>query len=167
MGLKKDLARIAQQEQRLQFRSFDAETAWQLGSRLREAATTRGLAVAIDIEVNGHLLFFTAMPGTTPDNLDWIRRKKNVVQRFRRSSYAIGLEMEQRQTTLAEQIAVSERDYATHGGCFPINVKDTGCIGTVTVSGLPQRDDHELAVAVLAEMLGQSLEELALDKSDD
>ena len=103
------------------------------------------------------------MPGTTPNNVDWIRRKRNVVQRFHRSSYAVGLELQQGQKTLADTIGVEARDYATHGGCFPINLRGTGCVGTITVSGLPQRDDHALVVEVLAEFLGQPLEELALD----
>ncbi|MET8912572.1 heme-binding protein, partial [Micromonospora sp. NPDC004551] len=36
-----------------------------------------------------------------------------------------------------------------HGGCFPIILKGTGPVGTVTVSGLPQLDDHRLAVEAL------------------
>ena len=163
MDLTQDLARIALQEERLQFERFDATKAWAVGSRLREVAEARGVAVAIDIQMNGHPLFFAAMPGTTPDNVDWIRRKRNVVLRFHRSSYAVGLELKQQQTTLTERVGVDARDYAPHGGCFPINLRGTGCAGTITVSGLPQRDDHALVVEVLAELLGQPVEELALD----
>jgi uncharacterized protein (UPF0303 family) len=163
MSIEKDLERIALQEERLQFHSFDANTAWAMGTRLRATAETRGLAVAIDIQINGHPLFFTAMPGTTPDNVDWIRRKRNVVQRFHRSSYAIGLILQKQGTTLTDQVGADVRDYATHGGCFPIFLRGTGCIGTITVSGLPQRADHELVVEVLAEFLEQPLAELALE----
>ena len=163
MDLVQDIARIALQEERLQFLSFDATTAWAIGTRLREVAAGRNAVVAIDIQLHGHPLFFAAMPGTTPNNVDWIRRKRNVVQRFHRSSYAVGLELQQGQKTLADTIGVELRDYATHGGCFPINLRGTGCVGTITVSGLPQRDDHALVVEVLAEFLGQPLEELALD----
>jgi uncharacterized protein (UPF0303 family) len=159
-----DLDRIALQEQRLQFERFDATTAWTLGTRLKEAAEAHGFAVAIDIQLHGQPLFFYAMPGTTPDNVDWIRRKRNVVLRFQRSSYAIGLQLQQQQTTLEKQIGVDARDYAPHGGCFPLNLRGTGCIGTITVSGLPQRQDHELVVEVLAELLGQPLGDLALDE---
>jgi uncharacterized protein (UPF0303 family) len=157
-----DLERIALQEQRLQFERFDATIAWMLGVCLKEAAESRGVAVAIDIQLHGQPLFFYAMPGTTPDNVDWIRRKRNVVQRFQRSSYAVGLQLQQQQTTLEKKIGVDPRDYAPHGGCFPLNLIGTGCIGTITVSGLPQRRDHELVVEVLAELLGQPLDELAL-----
>ena len=161
-----DLARIALQEQRLQFEHFDATTAWTLGARLKSAAEARGVAVAIDIQLHGQPLFFYAMPGTTPDNVDWIRRKRNVVLRFQRSSYAVGLQLQQRGTTLEQSIAVDPRDYAAHGDCFPLNLIGAGCIGTITVSGLPQRQDHELVVEVLAELLGQPLDELRLDEDD-
>ena len=161
-----DLERIALQEQRLQFERFDATTAWALGTRLKEAAVARGVAVAIDIQLHGQPLFFYAMPGTTPDNVDWIRRKRNVVLRFQRSSYAVGLHLQQQQATLEARLGVDTRDYAAHDGCFPLNLRSTGCIGTITVSGLPQRQDHELVVEVLAQLLGQPFSELALDELD-
>ena len=161
-----DLERIALQEQRLQFDRFDATTAWELGARLKQAAEARGVAVAIDIQLHGQPLFFYAMPGTTPDNVDWIRRKRNVVLRFQRSSYAVGLQLQQQQATLEARLGVDTRDYAAHGGCFPLSLRGTGCIGTITVSGLPQRQDHELVVESLAQLLDQPLAELALDHAD-
>ena len=42
-----------------------------------------------------------------------------------------------------------DADYAAHGGCFPIHVIGAGIIGAVTVSGLPQREDHNLAVEAI------------------
>jgi uncharacterized protein (UPF0303 family) len=46
-------------------------------------------------------------------------------------------------------------------------LKNTDCIGTITVSGLPQRADHELIIEVLAELLEQPLKELALEAQLD
>ena len=164
-NLAADLARIALQEERLQFEEFTAETAWELGNRLKTAAEAWGGAVAIDVQIAGQPLFFYAMPGTTADNLNWIRRKRNVTRHFHRSSYAVGLELQQRQTTLWERSALPLRHYAPFGGCFPIRLKGGLFVGTITVSGLPQRDDHTLIVAVLADWLNQSLAELALDNT--
>ncbi|MEZ5450823.1 MAG: heme-degrading domain-containing protein [Thiolinea sp.] len=163
MNLEHDLTRIALQESRLRFSRFDAMTAWQIGSRLRETAGARAQAVAIDIRINGQLLFFCAMPGTTPDNADWIRRKVNTVQRFHTSSYAISLKMQQQQSNLTDKYGVSAADFVAAGGCFPVRLQGNSCcIGTITVSGLPQRQDHALVVEVLADMLGHPLAELAL-----
>jgi uncharacterized protein (UPF0303 family) len=165
MGIEQDLTKIALQEKRLQFKRFDAETAWAIGCALKAAAEKRRAAVAIEIQVNGHTLFSYAMVGTTPDNADWIRRKRNVVLRYHRSSYAIGLKHELAQTTLATKTGLALSDYAAFGGCFPILLEGTGCVGTITVSGLPQRDDHTMVVAALQEYLGLAGEDLSLDSA--
>ncbi len=74
----------------------------------------------------------------------------------------MGLWLKQKQSSLEER-GLDPRDYAAHGGDFPIFVQEVGCIGAITVSGLPQREDHELVVEVLAGFLGQPPDELALD----
>jgi uncharacterized protein (UPF0303 family) len=158
-----DLARIALQEQQLQFSAFDEETAWRLGSRLRSLALDRALSLVIDIRRPAQQLFYAALPGTTPDNPEWVRRKSNVVFRFQRSSYAIGLEMEQKQSTLQDRYGLPLADYACHGGSFPIRVRGAGFLGAVTVSGLPQRDDHSLVVEALCLELGADYSALHLD----
>jgi uncharacterized protein (UPF0303 family) len=161
--LDQDLEKIALQEKLLRFSHFDSEVAWALGTALKAAAEKRHVSVAIEIQLNGHTLFSFAMAGTTPDNWDWIRRKRNVVLRYHRSSYAIGLKHERDRTTVHEKSGLDVKDYATHGGCFPILLNGTGVVGTITVSGLPQREDHDLVVAVLQEHLNLTGEDLALD----
>ena len=156
-----DLGRIADQERVLSFDTFDLTTAWQLGRLLQELASERGLGVAIDVTLHAMPVFYAALPGVTPDNVQWVRRKRNVVLRYFRSSYAIGLDLKQKGKTVADN-GLSDADYAPHGGSFPINVKGTGCIGAVTVSGLPQRDDHNLVVEALALMLAKDLDALRL-----
>ena len=162
MTIEQDLDRIRIQEARLQFDTFDAETAWALGARLRALAEERGAPVAIDIQVHAFPQFFSALPGSAPDNVDWLRRKRNVVLTFLRSSYSVGLELKRDNDTLEASRGLPTRDYAAHGGCFPITVKGAGCIGTIGVSGLTQREDHALIVEGLAAQLGVPLDEVAL-----
>ncbi len=162
MRISDDLARIALQEQELKFASFDEELAWRLGSRLRSMAVEREFKVVIDVRRFGQPLFYTALAGTTPDNVDWVRRKSNVTARFLRSSYAIGLEMEAKQSNLFDRYGLAVSEYASHGGCFPLGVLQAGVIGSVTVSGLPQRADHELAVEALCAELGRDYASLRL-----
>jgi uncharacterized protein (UPF0303 family) len=164
--IEHDLEKIALQERRLQFPEFNASVAWELGVALKTAAEKRGVAIAIEIQLHGHPLFSYGMRGTTPDNWEWIRRKRNVVMRYHRSSYAIGLKHERAGTNLEDATGLDLRDYSTHGGCFPVTLTGTGCVGTITVSGLPQRDDHSLVVSVLQEYLQLTGENLALDPSD-
>ena len=160
MALTEDLATIARQEAELLFPSFDYDTAWRLGLSLRELALSRKQAIVIDIRRFGQPhqpLFYTALGGT-PDNSRWVQRKSNVVARFHRSSYAIGLTLEHTNRTFADRYNLPDADYAPHGGSFPIHVAGAGIIGSVTISGLPQRDDHNLVVEALC---------LALKKDHD
>jgi uncharacterized protein (UPF0303 family) len=161
MGLGEDLERVELQERELQLRYMDEQMAWEIGVRLRTMAEERGLAIVVDVRRFGQPLFYTALKGTTPDNVSWVHRKSNVVARFHRSSYAVGLHMKMRNDSLeARGLPISE--YATHGGSFPLAVKGAGIVGSVTVSGLPQRADHELVVEALCGILGRNYAELKL-----
>jgi len=160
MPIAEDLATIARQEAELLFANFDYDIAWRLGVSLRELALARKQSIVIDIRRFGQPhqpLFYSALGGT-PDNARWIQRKSNVVARFHRPSYAIGLMLEQANRTFSDRYNLPDADYAPHGGSFPIHVTGTGIIGAVTVSGLPQREDHNLVVEALC---------LALKKDHD
>jgi uncharacterized protein (UPF0303 family) len=152
MAIPEDLAIIARQEAELRLPRFDHDTAWRLGLSLRELAVARNQSIVIDIRRFGQPhqpLFYTALSGTTPDNPRWVQRKSNVVARFHRSSYAIGLMLAQDNRTFAERYSLPDADYAAHGGSFPLHVDGAGIIGSITVSGLPQREDHNLVVEAL------------------
>jgi len=164
MGASEDLERIAQQERELQLPRLDAQTAWELGLRLRTMAAERRLPVVIDVRRFGQPLFYAAMDGTTPDNVDWVRRKSNVVARFHSSSYVAGLKEKLKNQSLIESQGLTIGDYATHGGSFPLAVAGAGVVGSVTVSGLPQRADHELVIEALCAMLGRNYPELKLSQ---
>ncbi|WP_322104740.1 heme-degrading domain-containing protein [Paraburkholderia sp. J41] len=165
MDITLDLQSIAAQEHALVFPRFDADRAWQLGSHLHELARARSLPIAIDIRTCGQQLFFCALDGATPDNADWVRRKSRVVEHFRRSSYAIGLRLQHTGSSLDEKHGLPINDYAPHGGSFPLTVAGAGVIGSVTVSGMPQRADHELVVEALCAQLDADYGQLALAKA--
>lgn len=162
MSIDAELARLKAQEDRLQFTAFTDDDAWRLGSLMRAHAAARDLPIVIDIQCMGRKMFYAALPGTAPDNEDWVRRKINAVMRFRKSSYLIGCELAQNGKAFDETRGISPMDYAPHGGCFPIRIKYLGVAGTVTVSGLPQREDHNFVVDCLCEFLGISKADLAL-----
>ncbi len=81
------------------------------------------------------------------------------------SSYSVGLRLQQAGATLVDKHGLPVADYAAHGGAFPLMVEGVGAIGSVTVSGLPQRADHELVVEALCALLGRDYSQLALAKS--
>ncbi|GAA0650881.1 heme-degrading domain-containing protein [Streptomyces thermocarboxydovorans] len=141
------------QERRLVFKQFTHDDAWELGSLLVEMARERQAPVAIDIHRAGQQLFHAALPGSTPDNDAWIARKRRVVERYGSSSYLVGARHRAKGTTFEESSRLDPDTYAAHGGSFPINVEGVGVIGAVTVSGLPQLQDHRFVVEALEHFL--------------
>ena len=144
---------LVEQQDRLQVERFTNDDAWDLGSLLVRTARDRGLGVTIDIRRHGHQLFHAALAGTSPDNDSWIERKIAVVNRFGESSFLVGRRLAARGKSLDEASGLEPIRYAAHGGSFPIIVRNVGVVGTVTVSGLPQADDHALVVEALETFL--------------
>ncbi|MER5882797.1 heme-degrading domain-containing protein [Streptomyces sp. NPDC001941] len=142
-------AELAAQEARLTLRRFTYDDAWALGSLLVELARERRAPVAIDIRRGTQQLFHCALPGSSADNDAWIDRKRRVVERYGVSSLHVGTRFRERGKDFDADSRLDPDAYAAHGGSFPLAVRDTGVIGTVTVSGLPQLDDHALVVEAL------------------
>ena len=140
------LEKLEQHEQELQFTEFGNETALALGMALVEAARRERKAITIDICRNGQQLFHCAMPGTSADNDAWIRRKNNVVNHYGHSSFYVGTDFRARGKNFDTDARLDPALYAAHGGAFPVLVRGAGVIGTITVSGLPQAEDHEFVV---------------------
>jgi uncharacterized protein (UPF0303 family) len=147
------IASLEAQEAQLVFTRFDNTDAWRLGSAMVSAATERTLPITIDIRRHGHQLFHAALPGTTAENDSWIDRKVNVVNRFGAASYLVGRRLAASGTELGEALGVEPRLFAAHGGAFPIRVVDVGVVGTITVSGLPQADDHAFVTEMIEAFL--------------
>lgn len=133
----------------LQLTSFSQSNAIGLGLILADLGTARNLPIAIDIRRSKHVLFHVSLPGATPDNEIWIRRKSRTAQRYAEPSLLVGLRGRLGGGRLEDNGWFDQARYASHGGAFPVQVKGTGCVATVTVSGLPQKADHDLVVEAL------------------
>jgi len=145
-----DLDLLLEQEARLTMAGFDFDCAFRLGYAMVERAKEAALPIAIAIRRNGRILFSAALPGSSRDNEAWLARKARVVDRFGHSSLYV------RELLRREQgvVAAADRDlpsssYALFGGSFPVVVARTGPVGTVTVSGLPDVDDHRFVIDCL------------------
>ncbi|CAM2145211.1 Heme-degrading domain-containing protein [Pararobbsia alpina] len=144
---------VAAQEAALTFERFTHLDAIALGDLLKEDAIARSLPIAFDVFIGERTVYSVALPGSSPDNLEWIRRKRNSVRRFGKSSFRINREQAEKGTSLHDSKAVPEEEYAGHGGSVPILVAGLGPVGVVTVSGLPGWQDHATVVAALTRLL--------------
>jgi len=157
MTMKEKMTELLNQEAILQFDGFSNKMAFDIGLMLIHQAENGNKPVTIDITRHNHQLFHVAMEGTTSDNDAWVIRKSNVVNRFGHSSMYMSLKLEEKGGTMEEAYFLNSADFAAHGGSFPITIKDTGVIGTITVSGLPSEQDHQMVVGVLSEYLNVKL----------
>ena len=147
------LAMCEEQEERLQFAHFSRADALELGLKLYENAKKQPVPVAIEITVNGLVVFRYFPDGALPDSELWLARKRNSVALMEMSSLHFLAWLEQNGETL-ESRKLPPNEYAAGGGGFPIRVRGTGVIGSICVSGLPDHmEDHRLVVETLTEAL--------------
>lgn len=149
------IATLTAEATRLILPKFNEGTALTLGQILVTLAQAEDLPVVINIRTANRTLFHAALAGSAPLNDTWARRKSNVAFMYQKSSLLVGTEMREKGSSLAND-GLPDADYADHGGAVPICVQDVGMVAVVTVSGLPQRDDHALVVRGLKALL-QSL----------
>lgn len=143
------LALVRRREGAITLTRFGHDEAWRLGTILRDLAAARGHAVTIDITIADQRVFHAALPGTNADQDDWVDRKNAVVRRFDASSYSLKLH------ALASSFEFSWIDplrYSVVGGAVPLRVVGN-LVGVVTVSGLSDREDHDLALAGLEALI--------------
>ena len=133
--------------------AFDENLAWVLGHALVILAQRDNLGVVINIRTPNRTLFHAATPGSAALNDNWARRKSNAALMFAEASLLVGTRNRAKAQTLADQ-GLDEADYADHGGAVPICVTGVGMVAVVTVSGLPQREDHAMVVTALRGMAG-------------
>ena len=149
------LEELLEQENELIFPHFNSNDAWQLGVLIRELAIAADAQISIDISIFDQLLFAHAMTGTSLENSHWIRRKKNAVKRFGHSSYYLGELYRAQGASFESKTQLDPNEYAAHGGCFPLLIAGTGMVGSVTISGLAQFEDHLLVTQALGLYLKQ------------
>ncbi|KZL15728.1 hypothetical protein PsAD2_03548 [Pseudovibrio axinellae] len=147
---------LLDQEKSLQFSDFTLDRAWELGCALKAKAESIGAGLAIDITINDLNVFHVIMPGARGDNAEWVRRKRNSVKRFHHSTWYLHNYYKAKGKSMYEDSGVSEKDYASHGGSFPLTIRNVGVVGAITVSGLQQEDDHQLIVDILTDFLDDS-----------
>ncbi len=154
MSKDTDIALIKKQEAELIFAEFNELVAHSLGERIRERALRDKLVIVVDIRTWDRQHYFMALPGTTADNADWVRRKFNMVRQVQKASYRAALENTNGADHFLPRRGLDNADFVLAGGGFPIRVKGAGVIGCITVSGLHERDDHQVAVDGICEELG-------------
>ena len=147
------LAMCEEQENKFQFDHFSRADALAFGFQLHENAKKQPIPVAIEITINGLVVFRYFPDGALPDSELWLARKRRTVELMEMSSLHFLAWLEVNGESM-ESRKLPANDYAAGGGGFPIRVRGTGVIGSICVSGMPDHmDDHQLVINTLAEFL--------------
>ena len=139
-------------EKSLIFESFSQSEALKLGSFIYEKSKGCSGPVAIEIRINRLTVFSFYPDGTNEYNKLWLTAKAKTVDITQKSSLLFWTDV-QLSGGSAESKRLPESEYACCGGGFPLNVKNTGVVGTICVSGLPHLEDHQLIIDSLREYL--------------
>lgn len=148
-ALEAMIAQIEAEVAELQFERIRNNDAVALGQLLVQLGVGRNLPIAIGISTPDHLLFRAALDGATPDNDHWLAAKSRTALRYRAPSLLVGLRARRGGGRFEDNPLIDLTTHAAHGGSFPLFIRGVGAVGTVTVSGLPQLDDHRLVVEAL------------------
>ncbi|WP_461204766.1 heme-degrading domain-containing protein [Clostridium sp. DL1XJH146] len=150
-----NLEELQKQEEELKFKKFTNEMAMEVGLLIIEKVKKMKKSISVDIRKGDLQVFHYAMEGTVPDNDLWIIRKNNVVKRFGKSSLYMGTKLKLEKKTIEEKYLIDSKEYAVFGGGFPVNIEGVGIIGTITVSGMKQIEDHNIIVEALYQYLNK------------
>jgi uncharacterized protein (UPF0303 family) len=123
----------------------------ELGECVIKIAREKNLPIATRVYIGDWIAFHVSLPGSDAENDRWMARKVRTVAAKGHSSMCLRILAEEAGITEKDWYAqndLAESDHAIHGGAFPLRV-DGVHVGTVVVSGIPQEDDHRLAVESL------------------
>ena len=149
-----DLAELEAEFAELTLARFDELASLRLGHILVDLALAEELPVVIDIRTADRTLFHAGLPGSTPLNDRWARRKSNTALLFQMPTLLVSRRLAAKEEGLARH-GLSSDDYAEAGGAVPIRVAGVGVVAVATVSGLPQVEDHRLVVRGIRALLAE------------
>ena len=122
--------------------------ALEIGEIAKKIGLERNLPIAIQVQIGQWIVFKAALPGSKPENDGWIARKANVVNLKEHSTMYERVKAEELGVDWHAENGVKDETHAIHGGGFPLMTNE-GLKGILLISGLPQVEDHLLAVEIL------------------
>ncbi|GFZ47188.1 hypothetical protein JCM24511_04931 [Saitozyma sp. JCM 24511] len=154
---QRELFDFSNPDQLLVLASFNHDIAWEIGSAIRarfiedypEHQSRGGPGIIVQVRTANGLVPFQTVIGDAeqvgPSNMEWAQAKYNSVMKYGKATLRFQYEINQKGKK-PEDLGIHFPNHTVAGGAIPIWIK--GCdltpIGAVVVSGLPQKEDHQL-----------------------
>jgi uncharacterized protein (UPF0303 family) len=145
---------LLDEEQILKLPSLTNKDAIDIGQIAVTLGSQRKLPLAIEVRIGDWIVFHASLEGSKPENDWWINRKVAVVMLNQHSTMFERVSAEERGVDWHQENCVTDETHAIHGGALPL-ISDDGFKGVLIISGLPQVEDHLLAIEVLTEFLAR------------
>ncbi len=150
---------LLKEEKILKLSSLTNTDAIEIGEIATTLGNQRKVPIAIQVRIGDWIVFHASLEGSKPENDRWINRKVAVVMLKKHSTMYERVSSEERGVDWHKENNVQDETHAIHGGALPL-ITDEGFRGILSISGLPQVEDHLFAVEVLTEFLARKGEEL-------
>jgi uncharacterized protein (UPF0303 family) len=144
---------LLKEERNLCLKEFNHSDAVDIGEIAKSISVARKLPVAIEVRISNWIIYHLSLPGSTPENDYWINRKARVVALKQHSTMYERVDAEERGVDWYKENNLPEELFAIHGGGFPLITHSNDLVGVLLISGLPQVEDHLLAIEVLTKFL--------------
>jgi len=145
---------LLDEEQIFKLPSLTNNDAIAIGQIAVTLGSQRKLPIAIEVRIGEWIVFHASLEGSKPENDWWINRKVAVVMLNHHSTMFERVSAEERGVDWHKENDVTDATHAIHGGALPLKT-EVGFKGILIISGLPQVEDHLLAVEVLTEFLAR------------
>ena len=134
---------------KITLQKFSNSSALKMGLKIIDLARQRNQKIAIEICRLNHSIFLYVDDTLPADKHNWLKRKANVAKHFEESSLSVKNDLKNGNMTLEGTFQLSNKDYLAKGGSIPLFVENAGMIGTITVSGLSDVEDHQIIIDAL------------------
>ena len=145
---------LLDEEQILKLPSLTNSDAIEIGQIAVTLGSQRKLSIAIEVRIAEWIVFHASLEGSKSENDWWINRKVAVVMLNQHSTMFERVSAEERGVDWHKENGVTDETHAIHGGALPL-ITEEGFKGILIISGLPQVEDHLLAIEVLTEFLSR------------
>ena len=150
---------LLDEEQILKLPSLTNSDATEIGAIAATLGRRRNLPITIEVRIGNWIVYHASLEGSKSENDWWIKRKVAVVTLRHHSTMYERVSAEERGVDWHQENNLPDETHAIHGGALPL-ITDEGFMGILIISGLPQVEDHLLAVEVLTEFLARRGEEI-------
>jgi uncharacterized protein (UPF0303 family) len=147
------------EESLLKLSTLSNKEAIEIGEIATDLGRERKLPIAVEVRIGDWIIYHASLEGSKPENHWWISRKAAVVNLKQHSTMYERVSAEERGIDWHSENNLQDETHAIHGGAIPLITGD-GFKGILIISGLPQVEDHLLAVEVLTEFLARKGEEI-------